>query len=100
SSKIAIRALLFWRARPCHEAQRLARRPRRRVARSARDNTECPQPHFHDRAGNQAPAAGDGKGDRKREDVNPLYRHEPHPFSPRDLSHNTTPRATTSLIKG
>src|SRR5262249_25604056 len=71
--------------------------PPRRFARSARANTECPQPYDHARARNQAPAAGDGKGDRKREDVTPLCRHEPYPFSRRDLSHGAT-RARHNIL--
>jgi hypothetical protein len=49
----------------------------RLATRSARGDTECPEPHHHDRARDQAPAAGDGKADRKREDINPFRRHVP-----------------------
>ena len=50
--------------------------------RSARDETERPQRHHHDRAGDHAPAADDGTADRKREKINPFRCHEPHPDVP------------------
>src|SRR6266481_1778469 len=68
----------------------------RLATRSARGDTECPEPHQHDRARDQAPAAGDGKADRKREDINPFLRHDPHPMSGSDPPHSATRRATTS----
>src|SRR5436309_16120596 len=100
SSKIAIRALL----------RRGATLPlRRRISeaasaacgtRSAHAKAERPQSHHNDRARDQAPAAGNGKTDSKREEIDPIRRHEPQPASRADLSHEMPRRATISLIKG
>src|SRR5207244_12820444 len=93
SSKIAIRALLYRRRdlATAHKAWRggLAAPP----TRSARHETECPQRHHHDRAGDHAPAAGDGTPDRKREKINPFRCHEPHPDVPtRSFAHREAAR--------
>jgi hypothetical protein len=63
------------------------------AARSACDDAECSQRQHHDRARDQAPATGDGKADRKCQEINPLRYHAPHPHRPmRSFAQRDTPR--------